>query len=125
MQNQNRAGLGIATALDAHNYGITHFFLGAQRGLQVFGIDVHPGGRDDDFFLASLEKQIAVCVERAEVAGAVPAFVASDGHEFTAIPVAAGDAAAANQNFAIVGEPQLRDQARLCRSNRGWCGKDD
>ncbi len=43
-------------------------------------------------------------VERAQVAGAIPAFIFQTRHrlQFAPVPVAAGDAAAAYQNFSIV-----------------------
>ena len=72
-QNQHGAGLGISPALEADDHAIANFFLRAQSRFQILGINVHARGSDDHFFFAALEKKIALLIERAQVAGAVPA----------------------------------------------------
>src|SRR5208282_1066414 len=101
-QNQNGAGLGISAAFEADDDAISNLFLTSQRRFEVLGINVHARGRDDHFFFTSLEEKITLLIERAQVAGAIPAISACDRLQFASVPVAAGDAAAAHENFAVV-----------------------
>ena len=112
-QNQHGAGLGISAALQAYDHAIPNLFLSSQCRFEVLGINIHARGRDDYFFLAALEKEIALLVERAQVAGAIPAFFRSDGLQFVAVPIAAGNAAAPNENFAIFGQLDFASRQNL------------
>ena len=102
-QQQDSARLGVSSHGEWDDNAIFHCGLGFQRVLQVFGIDVHPGGSDDDVFLSALEKQIAFGIEFADVAGVVPALVAvaRDRMQLAGGPVSGSHAGAANQDFAI------------------------
>ena len=68
-QDKDGARLCIAAAVHADDHAIAHLGLSLQGRFQILRIDVHPGWRDDDFFLASFEKEIAFSVEFSEVAG--------------------------------------------------------
>ena len=74
-QNHHRARLRIPAALNSDHHAIFHFRLPAQRRLQILGIHIRPARGDDHFLLASLEIKIAGLIERADVAGAIPALV--------------------------------------------------
>ena len=74
--------------------------MAAQGGFQVLGVDVQALGGDDYALLASLEIEVAVGVERAEVAGVEPFFPALHRLELATVPVTGGDVLAAHQDFA-------------------------
>jgi len=49
--------------------------LFAERGFEIFGINVQAGRGDDDAFLAAAKTQVAFGVELAKIAGAEPTTV--------------------------------------------------
>ena len=124
-QDHHRARLGVSISRQSDHHAIFHFGLPAQRSLKIFGINIHARRRDDHIFFAAFEIQIAFGVECADVAGAVPAFFAGIGCSFVAGPVSGGDAAAADQNFAIGSQFDLRGPPALSRSILCPGEKDD
>ena len=70
-----------------------------------------PPGGDDDFLLAAGDRQEAVVVDRAEVAGLEPAVGERLVGGLLVVPVAAEHHAAAHQQLAVVG-----DRACCCRA---------
>src|SRR5581483_615794 len=107
VQEQHGAWFGIAAAIETDDYTIADLRLLAELGFEVGGINVQSRGRDDDIFLAALEIEISLGIEFAEIAGAKPALLVPDGMYFTALPVAAGHASAAHENFAVAGQLDL------------------
>ena len=99
-----RARLGVSVSRQRDHHALFHFRLAAQGGFEVFGIDIHAGGSDNYIFLASFEIQIACGVERAYVAGAVPAFFGRHGLQFVPAPISGGHSATADQDFSVRGQ---------------------
>ena len=87
--------------------------------LERGGRDVLAAGRDDDLLLAAGDREEAVGVERAEVAGAEPAVVERRCRRLGVLPVLLEDVDALHLDLAVVGEPQVdarAGRARPCRS---------
>src|SRR5580698_2403869 len=103
-QNQNCTRLSIPALLQADDDAVPHFFLLAQRCFEILGVNVHSRRCDVHFFLAALKKKIPLLIDRAQIAGAIPAFIFQTRHwlQFASIPIAAGNATSPHQNFAII-----------------------
>src|SRR5690348_16147613 len=82
-QDQHSAWLSVPTARHTNNGTVLHLRLAAQRGLEVFGVDVHSRRGDDHMFFAAFEIEIAFRVYFAKVTSAVPAFLAGHWLEFS------------------------------------------
>ena len=66
----------------------------------LFGIDVLSVAQDDDFFLATGEKEVTLRVEISEVAGQEPSIAHDCGRCVGAVPVALHHHRAAHRDFA-------------------------
>ena len=93
--------------------------VGPQLILEHRGGDVLAARGDDDLLLAAGDRQEAVLVDRAEVAGLEPAVLEGLGGGLLVVPVAVEHHAAAHQQLAVVGDAhavagqQLSDRADL------------
>ena len=105
-----------------------HHGLGDPAGLlevvlDVGGREVLAAGRDDDVLLAAGDRQVAVVVELAEVAGVQPAVAVERlGGGLGVLPVAREDVRAAHQDLAVLGDRHLdagQRRARPCRTGTG------
>ena len=104
---QRGARLGVAALVQTDHDTVANLRLQAQRGFQIFGIDVHPLAGDDDVLLAPLKVEIALGVELADVAGAKPTFLVQHRLQLFALPVAGGDVRATHQDLAVFVELHL------------------
>ena len=102
-QQQHGASLRVLLALEWHHYDVAHLGGQAQRFFQVFWIDVHAFRRDDHVFLSTLEIEISLGVELADVAGAEPVILAGTfrGFESPALPIPRGHVFSADQDLAL------------------------
>ena len=102
-QDQNRTGLRVPSPLDAHDHAIFNFWLLAQCDFQITRVDVSSTRRHDDFFLSTLEIQVALGVERTYVARAVPALIIRNTLPPVA-PISRSNASTFDQNLAVFRE---------------------
>src|SRR4051812_3487519 len=100
-ENYYRTRLRVSFSLYSDHYTILDLWLPAQCLFQIFWMNVGACRCNYDFFLASFEIQIPLCIQRANVAGAIPALVTGNCVCAAGIPVAGGHTPASNQNFAI------------------------
>ena len=85
-----------------------------QLVLEVLRRDVLPAGRDDDVLLAIRDHEEAVVVEVPDVAGMHEAFVVERRARRLVVAVVAGeDGVRAEQDLAVVGDPDLDAGQRL------------
>src|SRR5437016_12161772 len=105
MEKQDCAWLGIPAAIQWNDYVITTRRVFLDRGLQIFGMNIEAGRRDDHAFLAPAEAKIARGVEFTEISGAEPAVIfVRDLLRFAFFPIGSGNVFTADQDFAVVGE---------------------
>ena len=124
-QNEHRARLRISISRQRDHDAIFDLGLAAQRSLQILGINVHSGGRHDHIFLASFEIQVALGVERADVAGSVPAFLGCHRLQFLPGPISGRNAASRGPEFHRPAPASPRAPPALCRSILCPDEKDD
>src|SRR5215210_4318047 len=76
-------------------------------GFEVGGGDVLAARRDDDVLLAAGDREVAVLVELAEVAGVQPAVLERLARGLLVLVVALEDVRPPDQDLAVVGDPDL------------------
>ena len=88
-------------SLEADDGGVPHAGVGDQHLLDVVRVDLGAVGHDEHVLLAALERQEALGVEHAVVAGVVPAVLHDGRGRVRALPVALEDVRAAHEHLAV------------------------
>ena len=104
----------LASRLAAGDHGgVAHPGARQNHPFHVVRKDVLAVRRDDHLLLAAMDRQTALRVEGAYVAGMEPAVPERGGRRLGGVVVAAGDVAAAHQDLAVVGDGDLDAGDRL------------
>ena len=83
-----------------------------QDVLDVLGVDVRAVREDDHVLRAAAQRQEAVGVELAEIAGVVPAVDQAGTGRLFVLPVAGEDVRAAHEDLAVLRDPDLDTRQR-------------
>ena len=115
IDDQHRVHPFVAAAAcpQADDRRLAHARQLVQHLLHILGEDVQPLGRDDHFFLAAADEQLAVGADLADVAGVEPAVLERLRGFGGGVEVALRDVLSPHQDLAIVGHLHLDAGDRL------------